>query len=336
MALPTIVKTWVQALTTGTPGKTITYSSLIDLSQQTAYGWKTLLLANGYTHKWSASGGTGPTNSADTTDRVTSAAAFTPRATSGAASQGWYLLTDGNAGQLLVSFTGATDNAFRVAYSPTGAYVLAGTTTNIPTATDEILVTAATGSDMVGTTTSGNRVWHALIASDFKSCRFWMFRSSVLVGLVWGVEEYTTSAVAPMVVSPAVWVFSFTPANLVAGTLLSAFSAAARGGITRVVYSGTPVLAQVSVGTEYAGGSTVLSTYTYKPEMQGGSNYTPYTLALHSGTASARGRVGNPIDWWAVNPSGVADGDGFGTSYQFTHLGCVIWPNPSAVQPTIA
>jgi hypothetical protein len=102
MTVPAYARTWRQLLTSSNPGNRITYVSLTDAAQNTFYQTKAAMCGGlgqttPMTVVWSASNGTGPTNSSDHTDRITSSSTVTPQASTAAASQAWVVMLDGNA-----------------------------------------------------------------------------------------------------------------------------------------------------------------------------------------------------------------------------------------------
>ncbi len=338
MALPTIVKTWKQLLTTGTPGSRITFVSVLDTMQNFAFKLKDGLIGGlgattDYTLKWTSSGGVGPTNSSDNTDRLPNAAAWTPRATVAAASQAWFVVTGAFGEQILVAFQGASDDICRISFSPGGLFVLAGTTTHQPTATDEQVVLSVTS--VVNSTASGDRILHIWARDDAKGFRVAIFRSGAVTAPIFGVEEFTSGATAPAVITPPLMGFAWSSGNIATSNLHGTFSGNARGCVIRTTVSSVAFNAQCEFMTECNSVQSAIDRYTFQPELQG-AGYAPYLFGIHSNTTGTRGRAGNPIDWWGVGPAGFAAGDGFGTSYQFVHLGAFLWPNPSNVAPTIA
>lgn len=334
-AIPAYTKTWTQNLTLGVPGTRIAYSSVLDTCQKYAYGVKAFLVTGGLSVVWSASGGTGPTNAADHTDRITSSATWTPRAVGAAASQAWVVLLDGNGGHLLLAFTGGSDDIFYVAYSPSAAYALAGTTNNRPTATDEIVLSSAT--TMVNATASADRVWHGLISSDAKNYRFCIARSNVLTAQAWGVDAITvTTAIGASTTFPnnaCVWSYPITSLES-AASLYGAANTNARFQM-RVVIASVGFTASMGASS-YAFNGSNPGFITYQPEIQGASSgYPPFPIFLWSPTASCRGYMGTLIDLYACAASASVSGEGFGGSYEWWQLGYTIWPNPSNVAPAL-
>lgn len=339
-AIPAYVRTWTQKLTTGTPGARITYSSLADTLQNYLYGVKEFLVAGGCTVVFSASAGTGPTNSSDTTDRWSSASDVTPRATSAAASQAWIVLADGNSGQLLLAWQGSSDSIGRISYSPGALFTLAGTTNNQPTATDEIII--STGVTLVGTATSADRVWHGLISSDAKAYRFTVLRSSTAIGQTWSVESFTpyTPGANVTISSVACWCYNPTAIDSTTSFLGSPV-AYAQGAQVKVTISGVDYTTLSSWNSWLVNSQVPLansSAYS-QPEIQGANGYIPWPCMLFSSTTGARGYLGMGIDMWCANPENAASslyGQGFGPNYEWWQVGVWLWPNPSNTAPTIA
>jgi hypothetical protein len=337
-AVPAYTRTWTQKLTTGTPGARITFVSLLDTMQNYLFGIKSFLTTGGLSVVWSASGGTGPTNSSDHTDRWSNAAAVTPRATIAGASQAWVVLLDGNGGQLLLAFQGASDDIARISYSPGALYTLAGTTNQQPTATDELPISTAT--TLIGATASADRVWHGLVSSDAKAYRFTILRSSVVIGQTWSVENFTLATLPGSVTcSPAVMVTCFGTTQIGLETLTGfhgGYGANAAGALARAVISSVGTTVQCSLATWGFNSNSAGNFITGQPELQGTNGYLPWPSILLSVTTGGKGFLGTPIDFWTTAPSGFAVGDGFGSTYEWWQVGVWLWPNPSNTAPTIA
>jgi hypothetical protein len=339
MALPTITKNWRQLLTAGTPGARVTFTSVLDTMQQVAFRIKDFL-CNGsgattkYTVLWSSSGGTGPSAVTDHTDRITSPATWTPRATTAGATQAWVVLVGGQGEQILLSFQGATDDVMRVGMSPSGLYVLAGNTSNQPTAVDEQLVIGGSNISMVNVATTGDRILHLWARDDAKGFRVALYRTGALAGPVWFVEEFISGCTPPAAVTPAVCGGGFLPGSTTAGALTSTALVNQSAVSIRATVATSQFSTVCFIGCEGFGNSNAPASYTTPPEAQGGG-FTPYPLSLHSITAGAKGRWGNLIDMWIVSPAGMVPGDGFGTSYQFHQVNALLWPNPANTPPII-
>lgn len=326
MALPVKAKTWIIS-----PCNRVAYVSLLGTMGAYIYGASVFLLANGYTCKFSSNGTTGPTNSADTTNRLTSAAGFAVRATIAAAAQSWIVLTDGSGIQILITYQGASDDIARISFSA-GGFTLAGTTTQQPTATDEQLVTSATS--LILATTSGDRLWSGWVMSGGIGCRFAVARAGVWTGLEWGVEVVNPVTFAAGVTwSPPVWGFAHPPGNangVTTSGLMGAASASARGGVARPTVGGSGVNASLAWGGEGQAASPLLLTSVgnVSCEMQGDYLIAPATVG--STTTGARGKFGNLFDHYFSGETG-AGGQVFGANLWINMTGTssaapLMWP----------
>lgn len=342
MAVPVYTKTWVQALTGGVPGLRIAFVSVLDATQNVAFKLKDFLINSStattkYTLLWSASNGTGPTNSSDHTDRITNAAAWTPRATIAAASQAWMVLVDANGGQILIAFQGASDDILRISFSPSGLFTLAATTNQQPTATDEQVILSA--KSIVNATASADRILHLWARDDGKGFRVAIARSNAAAAPVWWIEEFSNLAVqgiSGVTVSPAICGGVVdVPGGSGNGTNLNgAFSANALGALVRAVISSVTFSVQCMFATLTAG-AVALGADTSVAHLQG-SAWVPFPLFLFSTTTNAHGSMGQLIDHYQVQPTSSAFGNGFGTTYQWWQVAQgLIWPNPSNTAPTI-
>lgn len=174
MTFPQLQKNW-----TISPNVRQAFTTLLGVGGWFAYENKTRMLAVGWTVKFTSNGVTGPTDGLDTTDRITSAANFNVRATVAAAPQSWYVLQNADGVQIMFTYQGATDDIMRISYSQGGLFTLAGTTTHQPTATDEIIISAAT--TVINATASLDRVMSIFCADDTTAWRVALFRNSAIV-----------------------------------------------------------------------------------------------------------------------------------------------------------
>lgn len=323
MALPTPAKTW-----TISASNRITFVSLLDTSQKYALGIKNFLIANGYTVKGSCSAGTG---AMDAVDRWTVSTDVAPRATTAAASQAWFVLVDGNGCNLLLDFLGSADDQFRVAYSPGGLYVAAGTANQQPTATDEVVI--FTSASWINSTASADRVWNGWVDSQSKLCRFAIARSGAWIGLQWGLELITSRVTGPPAVhSPAVWGFSYVPN-------VNFYS-----NVTTIGAAG-PKIASVQINVAIVAGLEVYNSsdvqwQNIQTEAQGSVGYPIWPVYIGTTTSGAQGKLGDLIDWWYGRTVTVADGDTYGT-LQFLNMngtgnpGGILWPWDGATTPVL-
>jgi hypothetical protein len=337
MSLPTKLLNWNGIL----PNQRITFVSLIDTMQNYLYGIKTHHLAHGTTTLWSASGGTGPTNAADHTDRWSSAATVTPRATIAAASQGWWIGTRPDGAQIKLCFQGASDDIAKISFSPGALFALAGTTNNEPTATDEQVISS--GQTLIGSTASADRVWHGWCDSTGNNYRYVIFRSNQIVGVMWGMETFTNLTVSPCVISPAIRGFFIAGNNSAASNYIStAFSTSTNnstGSVIRTVISSVGFNAQCAWGAEELGGS-VTALDGVNCEVNGNAPLIR-TIGISSLTAGTRGKVGNCIDYWITQDSQLSGVTTTGKDFIQIHTSATastgaLWPWDSSTTPQTA
>jgi hypothetical protein len=287
LPLPVATKTWIIS-----PNNRIGFVSLADTMARYLFGIKSFLKANGYTVIGSSDGAT----AALATDKwVTSADAIT-RGSAAATVQSWIILRDGNGVDMLIAFQGSTDNVCRISFSPGQLFVLAGTATNQPTATDEQVVTA--NIDMINPTTSVDRVWHGWVSSDAKLCRFAIARAGAWVGRSWGVELFTDGGtiVAPATMVKTVWGFAITAGI---GSIVNGSAA----GVARPSIVAVPFNCVVHLGCEMFTNNPTNASF-FIPELAG--QYMILPLSIASATTGARGELGNLIDQWIGSTVAVA------------------------------
>lgn len=326
MTLPVPAKTW-----TISPNNRISFVSLLDTNQHYLFGIKAFLKTNGYAVKGSASAGTG---AMDAVDRWTTFADVTPRGANTVTSQAWQVLTDGNGCDILLAFQGSSDHQGRIAFSPGGLYVAAGTPNQQPTATDEVEVIAASTS-LVDATATADRVWHGWVSTDKKACRFAIARQSVFVAVFWGVEALVSTVVTsdklmgvPVTFSPAVWGFQYTPSQMSFSNFLTTNNGRARVIVASVAFNAT------LLGGVEEFNSSATQWGNVKTELQGAIGYPLYPLSIGSNLSGAQGKLGNLVDWWAGRTSSVTDGDTYALQLISTSGG-IAWPWDSSTQPVL-
>lgn len=326
MALPIKQKTWTYSLF-----NRIAFVSLLDTMQRYLHGVKTFLKANGYTIKGSASAGTG---AMDGVDRWTATTDVTPRASTAGASQAWIVLVDASGAELLLAYMGGSDDVMLQAICADGVgFVAAGTPNQQPTAVNQQTMTS--GTSVIGSTTSGDRLWSGWVDSQHKMCRFAIASAGLWVGRLWGMELVAPIVASPSVFSPPVWGFSFP-----AGGSNIVFSAQTAGRC-RIVASSTSKLCTVIVGAEYFGVDSFCDNI--KAPAQGGLGYLMYGLSIATVTAGAEGKLANLIDWWAMQGSSTiaVPGDTMG-SLSFIHMGTagngrgILWWSLNGATPVMA
>ena len=340
MPTPAFVRTYTQILTTGTPGQRIPYVSVVDVMQNYIFKIKTFLLANGCVLKWTASAGVGPAGAGDATDRINSAADWTPRGTSAGTSQAWFVVVDGNGGQLLIAFQGSADNICLAQYSPTASFALATPSERQPTAPDGMTLFSTV--DVTGTVASGDRIVHGHISSDAKAYRFWLAKASAPLGMVWGVENFTPQVVAPAFCTEPVFASAWSSAKVssaVSSSYYQGFFLNSSGGRVRTVVSSIQYLQQVGISTWFVYNSTAPNIANFIntfPALQGSLGFIAWPNVLMSSQVAPFGYLGELIDnYGAEVQAASACGDGFGADYGWYLVGVALFPNPSGLAPTI-
>ncbi len=321
MSLPAFTKTWSFSLNNATGA----FVSLLDTASQLMYGVKNFLVATMGATVWGSCDGT----TGDNTDRWASKTNAQTRGATTAAANSWVVFTWAG-GQLCISYVGATDDIFRVSYSPSSSFVLAGTPTNTPTTTDEVIV--ATAISMVNVTASAQRVWSVIAASDRSVFRAVTFRSAVIVNC-WGIEKLAASLNAPNITSSIAFAFlsnatvgtSFTGGGVAFGQ----FNAAPGGSNSMSAWIGGASKSIVGGGMMFNGAttwSTVFNTAT--PELNGAAPMYPI-LVGGSGTA-AQGWLGTRFDAYHAYGNSIALGDYHDDVTANTRLlwagGGMMWP----------
>lgn len=317
MALPTKQKTWIIS-----PNNRVVFASLVQTSREILFGFKNFIKANGIATKGSCNGTTGAMDGPGT-DRWAAATDAGTRGATTTTPVSWWCGLMPNGVQVLFSYVGGTDDVFRVSFSPGGLFVLAGTPTHTPTATDEQVICSSNST--IDATTSLDRIWNGWIDSSANSIRFMVFRNSAMVGRAWGVET-VSSRVTAVPYSPAVWGFCYTTAGLLQNNFLSGYSVNTQGGLTRIN----------GINVSCGGGAEIFlgnfATFAViKPELQGAVGYPIVPLSIGSNTVGARGPVADLIDWWLGRTSGAAEGDVYGNAEFVTFGGFgsgapMLWP----------
>lgn len=316
MTAPLLAKAW-----TITANQRRTYASLNDTAGWWIFTNHTAIKAK-WTLKCTSDGTTGPTTLADATDRLTNVATCSTRGAAAGNAQSWAMYTSADGVQLLIAYQGATDDVIRLAYSRAGLYVLAGTTNQQPTATDEVVVSTAT---IIGTGTSLDRVISIWVRDDGRAWSCACFRSAAIQSIV-GCEQ-TTSLATVRVTNPiydipyCLYRYTATARAVTAGTPVGGVSAtvATTGGGAQIrCYTDSARTVGVGSGevviSSSAGNNAAAGTFNAdKPAAQDGTA-SPLLPIYWSGVKGANtdGFFAAPIDWWqaytsSVNTPAVAD-----------------------------
>ncbi len=343
MALPTITQTW-----TISPNNRYIYgasSSLILVMGNYLLSLKNFLKTTmGYTVKGSCDGTTG---AMDGVDRWSTAANADTRFNGAGGAQSWFVLTDGNGMDHCLSYNAASDDIYRLAYSPGGNYVVAGTANQQPTATDEVFDT--TNTSWINATTSVDRVWHLWGSADKKMWRALVCRQGSLISIV-GVEKLTSALVSPATFSLATgggtaaaykFYYNATGLSYVLNTGFNAgYSATNSAPVSRVHTSlDVTVLGGGSNELPTSGRSDTASWTVDRPELQGQAGMVIVPTGFASQTANGQGKLGTRIDWWTALGGSTSSpnlGETFG-NLNFLVLGPLsVWPWDALTVPVIS
>lgn len=289
MTTPVSAKSWAASMLVN---QTITFISLLDTLGNYVVGNTNQMIAKGFTCVGSSNG---VTAAMDGVNRCTLAAGFAVRATIAGAAQSWIVVSDGTV-QIKFTYKGASDDIATVAFSPGSLYVVAGTATFEPTATDERLIITTTS--IIGSTASGNRVFHVWIDSTHRLWRTAIMSAGTLCGPLLWCELFDVIAISPVVIPIPVWGGAQDKANLQSiGSLCSAFQANSCGGVGKVTLSGTPTLVSYG-GTYETFNNNAANDDGVNAAAQGGVPILrPIGLAF-STIGGIVGKAGNRIDWY--------------------------------------
>lgn len=295
------------------------YTSLVDMTSWFMFENFDWMRDHGWTVKYTCNGTTGPTNAADHTDRHTTKATFVTRGAASGNAQSFAVLTNAAGVDVLLTFQGASDDICRISYSPGGLYTPAGTTNQQPTATDEVVVMAAT--TVVNATTSADRVMS--IWTNGEGWFFALFRQSAIINVA-GVEPispFTAIRVSnPIYTQPYVG-YRFS-GNLsrqagpgtspVGGPSNTAVGAANWSGVVARVFTDSSRIIRVGGGEITLAGvpnatTAAAGTWTADKPLLQNAEGIPLIPPYWSGekTTSCDGMLGHPIDWWCAYSSSV-------------------------------
>lgn len=342
MALPTVTQTWT--ISPSNRYEFLTASTIVNVMSNVVLSWKNFMKTTmGYTVKGSCDGSTG---AMDATDRWSTAANAGTRNNGAGGAQSWFVLTDGAGMDICLSYNSSADDIYRLAYSPGGNYVAAGTANQQPTATDEVFDTI--NGTWVNSTTSADRVWHMWGSSDKKMTRILICRQGALVSAS-GVEKVTSVLVAPATftlangngTNAACKFYYNTFAYLLGSGIGGPYSSGTTAGVARVHTSADfTILLGGCQEFIWSGRSDTppLTTSLERAELQGMQGLIIVPCGWSSQTTNAQGKMANRIDWWIPyngSSSVPAIGDTFG-NLQFLSLGPQsMWPWDGITQPVI-
>lgn len=292
------------------------------------------LLANGYVCKGSSNG---TAAAMDGVNRWATDADASDQGANTTTAVSWMVLTDGNGCDICLSYVGATGDIARISYSPSGAFVAAGTATFTPTAADECILFQNTS--LITNSTTNDRVLYVWVDSEAKLMRVCCFVAGALANGTWGVELVNANR-NTLPFAPAVWGFAFSLAgtSLASSTLFGTYTANQQGGQCRI--NGTTC--NVSCGAEAfsAADFTVFAGAT-KPQLQKAIGSAMFPILIGTSTATRLGPIGSLFDWWTGKNSGVSNagdvcypgGEWIQTSSQPSGF---VWPWDNTTIPQVA
>jgi hypothetical protein len=272
----------------------ITYVSLNQTLSAYISGITTQMVARGMTRIGSCDGVTG---AFDGVSRWSPTAAV--RGGTVTTSQSWDLLQHANGGQTLIGYTGATTDICRISGSPSGAFVIAGTPSQLPTATDEVV--GWSGTTVIGTGTA-NRVYNVQIDAAHNGWRAFIFTGGIMAGPALHGELFDPAFLDPATATCAVPLWWGGVPGTTAGnapTLMGAYSANANGGVTRMLVSGVAKTVQMGASGKSTSGS--FANENNSPQALNGGLIPFRSIGLHSITSTANGDCGRRYDWFLSN-----------------------------------
>ncbi len=346
MGYPPITQTWTFSL-----NNTHTWVSAIDATEALMFalvGTGGFLPSTmGYTCKGSCDGTTG---AMDGTNRITSASKWGTRFNGSGGAQSWIVFTDGAGIDWCFSYNSSNDDRCRLAHSPGGNYVAAGTPTQQPTATDECFDSAS--GTWIGTDTSHNRAFNFWGSSDKKMFRFGIFFNGQYGSFLKG-EKFTSAIVSPVTFSLAVGggtqgaIKSYYNGNNTNTVVNYSYGNGTATDLCRVHANGQDINAQASKGGVMPGGGagscagseTGFNSDT--PSLQGGSSELLFPSSLASKTSNADGKLGTIIDEWytiGINNSTPTLGDTYDSLLYFVVSpgGGIIVPWDGSTTPNVS
>lgn len=283
-------------------------------------GWfifqNTQILSSKWTRVWESDGVSGPANDGDNTQRLVNVAACSVRGANTTTAQSWGLYQASDGCQILIAYTGASDDVIRITYSPGGLYTRAGTATFPPTASDENFITQST-TVVNGTASLDRALYIACVDKDWRCA---VFRGGGTIRILM-LQEATSLSINGIfglgtVGYPSYVGGAHTNANRSGGTgtswtsppLSTAIGGANfNGAVCRVFTNAAARNIKLGAGeiTHSQTGNVLnnqqqayIGSPTATPAAQGGK--IPLLPIIWSGepVANVDGYWASPIDWW--------------------------------------
>jgi hypothetical protein len=233
-------------------------------------------------------------------------------------------LTGGSGVDILLTYQGAADHLCKMSISVGALFTPAGTPTNQPTATDELVNFPNTGiaaSTVIDSTASGDRVFHLMATTDKRGFRCFIYRQNVMIS--WIAVEVITSSVTAMSWPSKVLVWATNVSigsSLTNGHVLVSSTTVGNGNGGGVRIGGTNIRADG--GGFSIGGANNFLTQLTPTDMEAAPALGP--LGLYSAIAAFQGKLGDRIDMY-VPWANVVQGNVFGNS-QWVYMGTAIHP----------
>lgn len=225
-------------------------------------------------------------------------------------------LSSGAHPELLISSSGNSGTAVVVYFSPAAGFT-GGTTTTLPTATDQILVTNGGAFGVNGTNRAYNL--HALQSSDGACTRVAIVYSSVCT-LWFSIENAKTQVTGwttPVIVS---WVGNNTTTNVLTGAGFYNTTAGYTG-----VTPGTLAGFSLFLTGEFAPTNLLTKLLSVPNDLS--TEYPMMPIGLFSYTSPARGRLGMVYDlWWGLSVNTFGQEYAGVAAHAFAQFGEMIVP----------
>lgn len=284
------------------------------------------MTAGGATIKWTCDGVTGPTSAGDTTNRLLTKANCTIQGAAAGNAQCFFVVTNTDGAQLGIFYQGATADVIRIGYSPGGIYVLAGTSNQQPTATDEVPISV--GNSIIGATASADRVLQIWTTTGCKNWSCAIFRQNAIVNVL-GIERVndicSTGVFAPLPYIGYRLTVTFRTAAFgtpVGGITTTAVGVTGNVGVmARIFTASTSRLVRLGGGditlAPPPGSNTAITAdfNSTPPATSSPGGGTPFFPIFWSGEKAANldGFIGYPIDWYIQYTSNSATTPALGT-----------------------
>ncbi len=306
--------------------QTVTFVSLLTTLGTYIVGITNQAIAQGYTCAGSSNGTTG---AMDGTNRCTTAAGFAVRAANTTTAQSWIVITAANGAQTLFTFTGATDDICRITGSPGGLFIVAGTATFAPTATDE--VPSVSGTSIIGTATSGNRVFNVQIDSAHNGWRAFIFSASILCGPTLFGELFDPAFIIGPGATCAVptWWGCHSTNSIQSTSFFGGYTVNAVGGSCRMIVGGVAKTINMGGSAKAFGG--VFNAQDNAAQELNGSFFLLRTIGLQSVTTTARGDVGRRFDWLFSHELKACGETDAAKNYVFLNISSTAGANPGLI-----